>query len=289
MTLTQLTLQTYSWAVTRDNMSMFVLTSNSTFGDRINSGQNARLIKGKRQKGATLVELIFVMPLFLILVGAIIEISYAYRTKTTLNAATFDAVREGAVSNASKSSMKSALSAGMVPVFVLGNADSAGVLDAYRRSTQLELALSGIARVQGLDTITIISPTRSVYDRFKSEIMVLEDQRVTVAEAIPNDNLMYRSTATRSVNVGGQNVQMNVQDANLIKIKSLWCHRLLVPGLRDLADRLIFTSNFITTSPEQRTCNAVGALGGEFEGVYVAITSQAISRSQSPIFADDLE
>ena len=241
------------------------------------------------QKGASLVELIFVMPLFLILVGGIIEISYTYRTKATLNAATFDAVREGAVSNASKSAMKSALAAGMVPVFVLGQSDAAGVADAYRRSTQHEVALSGIASPQGLDTINIISPTRSVFASFKSEVIVLDEQTVTTVEAIPNDNLMYRSTDLQSVSLADGNVQMNIQDANLIKIKSLWCHRLLIPGLRDLAKRLIVTSNFVTMTTEQQTCNALGEAGGELSGVYVAITSQAIARSQSPIYDSDLE
>jgi len=245
------------------------------------------LYKINKQKGASLVEAIFVIPLFLILVGAIIEVGYVYRSKTTLNSATIDAAREGAVTNISKADMRRTLAAGMLPLYAYGRVDNLGISEALGQAILVESALSALAIQSGADTLDVISPNRSIFNAFVKSIPVLNGQTVELVNAIPNDNLMYRSTNVRSVNVNGQNVRMNIQDANLIKIKSFWCHRLKIPGLRDIAKRLIFESPLVTSTSEQMICN-------DFEeprypgGVYVAITAQAITRAQSPIFSDDL-
>jgi len=241
----------------------------------------------EKQKGASLVEAIFVIPLFLIMVGAIFEVGYIYRSKTTLNSATIDAAREGAVTNISKADMRQTLAAGMLPLYTSGSVDSDGILDARDEALEVETELSALATLSGLDTLDILSPNRSIYNAFMERIPLLVGQRVELVDAIPNDNLMYRSTDLKSVTVNGQSVRMNIQDANLIKIKSFWCHRLKIPGLRDAAKRLIFDSPLVSTTSEQMVCNDFGEQENNGR-VYVAITAQAITRSQSPIFSDDL-
>jgi len=244
----------------------------------------------QKQEGAALVEAIFVLPLFFFLVGGIIEFNYLHRTRATLNMATFDAVREGAVSNVDKGSMKSSLSASMMATFTGGSTDAAGIAQALATSTLFEATLSGIANTQGLDTINILSPNRDVFNAFRSDVLILDGQTPRYIEAIPNDNLMYRSPAVQNVTVNGESVVMNVQDANLVKIKTLWCHRLIIPGLRDIAERLILDPGFAATiTPEQRVCNILGDLPGPLNGTYVAVTSQSIARAQSYIPIDDLE
>lgn len=245
------------------------------------------LRKINKQTGASLVEAIFVVPLFLTFVGAIIEVGYVYRSKTTLNSATFDAAREGAVTNLSKTDMRMALAAGMLPLYADGNVGASVITDGLARAISVESGLSTLAVQSGVDTLDILSPNRSVFNAFVQNIPVLNDQSVELVQAIPNDNLMYRSTDLKSVNVSGQNVRMNIQDANLIKIKSFWCHKLKFPGLRDIAKRLIFDSPLVTSTSEQMICNDF-VEPGRRGGVYVAITAQAIARAQSPIFPDDL-
>jgi hypothetical protein len=248
-----------------------------------------KLSKIKHQTGASMVELIFVMPLFLCLVGGIIEMGYVYRTKATLNAATFDAVRQGAVTNLSKDRMRSTLAAGMMPLYTFGKVDAAGLTQALARSVVVERTISLVANAASLDTVDIISPNKAVFDAFVQDVPMLEGQRVRLTKAIPNDNLMYRPTSLQSVSVGGESVQLNIQDANLIKIKTLWCHRLKIPGLRDIAKKLVLDSPLFTLTAEQALCNQVGELGGPTNGVYVAMTAQAIARAQSPIYSTDLK
>ncbi|MCF6226932.1 MAG: hypothetical protein L3J22_11620, partial [Xanthomonadales bacterium] len=75
-------------------------------------------------------------------------------------------------------------------------------------------------------------------------------------------------------------------DANILKIKTLWCHRLITPGLDQLVYRTIL--NFGAVSAEQRVCNAVtfaGGLAGS-RNYYVAVTSQSVMRMQSPVFSE---
>ncbi|RBP51374.1 TadE/TadG family type IV pilus assembly protein [Arenicella xantha] len=240
------------------------------------------------ETGATLVELIYVLPLFFILLFGIVEMSYVYRSKATLNNATFEAARLGSLKNADRGEMRQALANGMMPLFVDGDKSVAGLGRAYVEARAFEASLN-VAAIGDLDTVEIISPNLRVFQSFKRRIPVLDErrQRVSYVDAIPNDNLQFRETRTRRIRIGSQNLDINIQDANLLKIKTLWCHRLKVPGLRDLAYRTILRGFFgLGSSAEQRSCNALGAATGS---VYVAITAHSIVRMQSPIYRGGLE
>lgn len=249
--------------------------------------RNKQLFKSK-QTGATFVELIFIIPLFFFLVAGIIEVSYVYRTKSTLNVATFEAAREGAVTHVSKSKMRHSLAAGMIPVFVKSKTGVGDLAKALAEAKAFEQGIS--AAGVNVDSLTIVSPNKSVFSRFKEEVAYYDEnaseiKRVT---AIPNDNLTFRPTTLRSVNVSGQSVQMNIQDANLLKIKTVWCHQLKVPVIRDLVKRTILNPLVFTQTNEQLTCSVMDNFPNQ-EGVYVALTSQAITRIQSHIYNDELE
>ena len=243
---------------------------------------------GNTQRGATLVELIYVLPVFFILLFGIVEVAYVYRSKATLNVATFEAARAGALNNARRSEMRDALAGGMMPLFVNGDRSAGGVLGGYAKAKAFEISVNAAA-IGDLDTVEIISPNRRTFDAFKQRMPILdqENQRVSYVNAIPNDNLTFRSTATKNIQIGGSAQKINIQDANLLKIKTLWCHKLKVPGLRELAYRAMLRGFFgFGPSVEQRTCNAIGLATGD---VYVAITAHAIARMQSPVYRDDLE
>lgn len=244
----------------------------------------------KKQAGASTVEFIFAIPLFFILLFGIIEMSYVYRSKTTLNTATFEAARTGSVNNALTSEMRKSFASGMIPLHINADRSATGVVKAYASAKVFEKSMSTAARLVGLDTIVIVSPNRDVFRKFAVDVPKLESRRrkLKFIRAIPNDNLTYRSIDTKRVKIRDngrtENVRMNVQDANILKIKSFWCHKLKVPGLRDLFYRLVL-SNFFRASPEQRVCNSIGLAT---DARYIAITSQATVRMQSPVYKDNL-
>ncbi|MFQ3243403.1 MAG: hypothetical protein ACJAYF_001651 [Arenicella sp.] len=254
-----------------------------------------KYMKKSRQDGATLVELIYVIPLFFLLMFSIFEVAYLYRSKATLNVATFDAARSGSLNNASPSAMKSALANGMMPLFVGGDKSAGGIASAYVKSHVFGTALSAISGVPGvrLDSVVTISPNRAMYNKFKKPVSILDEstQRFRFVDAIPNDNLQFRSTRTERIRVGGDNVDVNLQDANLLKIKTLWCHKMKVPGFRDMIYRTVLGGVF-GISPEQRYCNALRAGAGQISGsddVYIAITAHSVIRMQSPVFVTGLQ
>lgn len=250
-------------------------------------GGSTALFQNK-DKGATLVELIYVLPLFFILLFGIFEVSYVYRSKATLNTATFEAARAGSINNASRKAMRRALANGMMPLFVHGDKSVLGLGKGYVSARAFEIALDKAA-VGDVDTVEIVSPNRRVFEAFKKKLPVLNEkkQKLSYVDAIPNDSLRFRDINPIRIKIGQKEHDINIQDANLLKIKTFWCHKLKVPGLRDLAYRTILQGFFgLGGSPEQRSCNAMGAVQGE---VYVAITAHSIIRMQSPIYGDDLE
>lgn len=240
------------------------------------------------ERGSTALEFVIAMPLFFILLFGIFEVSYVYRTKSTLNVATFEAVRAGSLHNASAQVMRNALANGMMPQFVDSDKSIGGITKAYGKSRLFEKALNGAA-VGKINTVNIISPNKAIFNAFKKDIPILDakKQRFSNVSAIPNDNLQFRSATNKNVRINGKNEKINIQDANLLKIKTLWCHKLKVPGLKDLVHKTILQGWFgvIKVSEEQRSCNILGTLNSER---YVAVTAHSIMRMQSPVYSDDL-
>jgi len=254
----------------------------------LSGGFNSRL--GHCQRGASIVEFIFTLPLFFFLLFGIIEMSYVYRSKTTLNTATFEAARTGSVNNALTGEMRKSYASAMIPLHVEANRSAAGIATAYGKAKVFETSMSVAARGMGFDTIEIVSPNRDIFSKFAVNIPKLDPNRrnFQYVRGIPNDNLTYRDIGTKTVRIrenGRQiSVRMNVQDANILKIKSFWCHKLKVPGLRDIFYRLVLR-NPLRISREQRVCNTLGLAT---RSRYIAITSQATVRMQSYVLRDNL-
>lgn len=242
----------------------------------------------RKQCGATAVEFIVAIPFFLILLFAILEVSYVYRAKSTLNSATFDAVRSGTLHNASKKVMRDVLANGMMPQFVDSDKSATGIAKAYGKSRLFERSLNGAA-IGKISTVNIISPNKAIFNAFKKDIPVLNEkkQRFKYVKAIPNDNLQFRNANAKLIRIAGKRQKINIQDANLLKIKTFWCHRLRVPGLKTIAQRTVLEGiwGVFRVSEEQRSCNILGKINGEN---YVAISSHSIMRMQTPVFDKDL-
>jgi hypothetical protein len=109
-------------------------------------------------------------------------------------------------------SIKDGVASGMTPLFMRVNSSVPGITD--------------LARARMISTIEIFNPHTAYIEILSPTPEVFEEHNNGVA--IPNDNLMYRSTTEK----GG----VSVQDANLLKIRVSYCFKLVVP----LVNKLIY-------------------------------------------------
>lgn len=204
----------------------------------------------RQQRGQSLVEFCVVVPTFLFLLLAIFQFVLIYRAKSTLDYATLEAARSGAVNGARMGDIRAGLAGGLTPLFAT-SPDVAGVAKAR---------LKAEADARLFTKIEIISPTKKVWNEFR-------ERGYDGKYALPNDSLAFRRA-----NVGANGV--NVQDANLLKVKVTYRFPLIVP----FVDRVIAgLSNLVRG--DSRDDIGLGLTGGP----RLAIESYAIVRMQSPI------
>lgn len=158
-----------------------------------------------RPAGQSLPEFLIVVPVFLFLLLLIFQMVLIYRAKTTLDYATLEAARAGAVNGADPTKMKAGLARGLTPLYATGNG-AVDVGEAFMTATT-DLILNA--------DIDIISPTRQSWNEFRE---LQYDGR----PALPNDNLAFRE---KTVGASG----VNVQDANILKIRVKYDFPLIVP------------------------------------------------------------
>lgn len=243
-----------------------------------------------RQSGQGSVELIVVMVLFAALITGLFEMTRVFRAKHTLNTATFMADRAGALHNAKLDPMNAALANGMTPLFSSGASSVTGLTTALAKAQAFANAL----RMAG-GGVQIVSPTRDIFNQLSHDLYLPnpDDTGLLRIHAIPNDNLRWRPAGSAnvdvSVNGATEHHQINVQDANLLKIRSLWCQRLVVPGLDRAIYDIVNTPLFF--SARQGVCSRLTAASqatGIATGYYIAISADSTLRMQTPIVGDDL-
>ncbi|MFC0399679.1 TadE/TadG family type IV pilus assembly protein [Paraburkholderia rhizosphaerae] len=165
----------------------------------------------RTQRGQAISEFIVIAPVMLFLAFAVVQFVLLYQAKATLDVATLEAARAGAVSHGSMTAMEDGLARGLAPLYAR-RADSDGARAAL---TQAQ------ANVVRASLITIVSPTREMLEDFaRPRFYPAEGIRYN---EIPNDTLMYRSPAV------GPHSQVAIQDANLLKIRVHYCHDMYVP------------------------------------------------------------
>ncbi|MES9970963.1 MAG: DUF6531 domain-containing protein, partial [Candidatus Thiodiazotropha sp.] len=179
-------------------------------------GNLIRLLK--RQCGAAMIELLVSLPALLLMGLGSLQTALLFDAKTIINSATFEAARKGAVNHAQSDAMRQELGLRLAPLF--GGDGSA------------EMAMSAITRasLDVLDSrftdIEIINPTSEAFDEFGREIV--NPRTGDIHFGIPNSHLRWRDNEPGSSGV-------NIQDANLLKIKVTYGYQLKVP----LMDRVI--------------------------------------------------
>jgi len=248
-------------------------------------------------RGQAMVEFLVVMPVLILLIFGAIQIGLIYSAKTTLNYATFQSARLGAVNNATYTSLRRGLIRGMAPLFT-----SNASLTTVRTDIDEGIDSDNVKRdaKTEVDTFTKIIRISPTSNHFKSSSFgVKNDDGIY---EIPNDNLMYRP---ESLSDGA-----SIQDANLLKIRVQYCYKLMVPLVNRIIGSLSELNNQRTNQRVYETVNdpkfadanryyANAAAGGSLSS-YVQlcgdransnegfiISADAIVRMQSPAFEED--
>ena len=218
--------------------------------------------------GQSMVEFIIVTPVMFLLVFGSIQFALLYQAKTTLNYATFEAARAGALNNASESAMQNAFARAMAAMYMDTSVDAGVDRTAAARDRVRE-------EITGTDT----TPAFAEFQQLNPSVDSFSDHGVDVDGTcqIPSDNLMYRTSA-----VGGASNQ-NIQDANLLKLRVVYCYPLHVPFI----NRMLTT--IMTQLPDADCPYCVGTYntGDTIERTCLTnnrfpINAQAIVRMQSP-------
>ncbi|MDE1182022.1 TadE/TadG family type IV pilus assembly protein [Paraburkholderia sp.] len=156
-------------------------------------------------------EFLIIAPLLLFFCFGTIQLVLLYQAKSTLDVAALEAAREGAVNNGSMMAMQAGLARGLAPLYAR-QATTEGVLAAQSKAA---------ADLVGGSRISVISPTAAMMSDFAQPRYYPEDAGYKVE--IPNDTLTYRSIGL------GATSKVNIQDANLLKIRVHYCYNMYVP------------------------------------------------------------
>ncbi len=253
----------------------------------------------KRISGQALAEHLVLWPVLILITMAAIQLGLLFRGKITFEHATFMAAREGSLNNAWIAPMRRTLASAMAPLDMRANPNlanyalraGAGTIPGttYAENFVLPMAAGGAH-------IEILSPSRAMFNHFARDQYVLEacsgrncpgggsmrEARTRVRQ-IPNDNLSVRPATTTAVGSGSNASTVNIQDANLLKIRAHWCFPLQVP----VVNIAIFqTLNRLgAASAEQRSCMARtlahNAIPRNSPTFFIPLSAGSIVRMQS--------
>ncbi|WP_316365449.1 phospholipase effector Tle1 domain-containing protein [Candidatus Thiodiazotropha sp. CDECU1] len=172
----------------------------------------------KRQCGVAMTELLVSLPALLLMGLGSLQTALLFDAKIIINSATFEAARKGAVNHAQSDAMRQELGLRLASLFG-GDGSAERAMSAITRAS-LDVQDSRFTEIE------IINPTIEAFDEFGRNIV---DPRSGDAHfGIPNSHLRWRDPEPGSSGV-------NIQDANLLKIKVTYGYQLKVP----LMDRVI--------------------------------------------------
>ena len=247
-----------------------------------------------------MIEFIIVIPVLILLIFGTIQIGLIYSAKTTLNYATFQSARLGAVNNATYSSLRRGLIRGLAPLYTANSSLNTVRTDIDAGINSQDTKRDAQSEVDYFTKIIRISPTRKQFSA-----SAFGERNADNVYEIPNDNLMYRPTIKQD--------DASIQDANLLKIRVQYCYKLMVPIVNRIIGSLSELRNLRSTAGTQavyETLNhpkfadanryyvnesATGTLSSyqELCGDRAAsnegfiISADAIVRMQSPAYEDD--
>ncbi|MDX1589783.1 MAG: TadE/TadG family type IV pilus assembly protein [Oleiphilaceae bacterium] len=237
--------------------------------------RHKRRVIRHQQGGFSLVEHIWLWPLLVMLTLGTVQLSLLFKTRATVNNATFLAAREGSINHADKSLMLQKFAFAMAPLYVKASPNPLKLKKQQR--VQVIKANAGYGAIQ------VISPSPAIFRAFAVKQYSLEGQPGKLREReflqVPNDNLILRSDTPKTVKVGRKQVAINLQDANLLKIRGHWCYELQVPVVNVLIRRTMHTLG-ASSHPHWANCEVVSFATGKH---FIPVSGHSVVRMQSPI------
>lgn len=207
----------------------------------------------RTQGGAAIAELVVVLPALLMLGLGVLQSALFYQAKTTVTYATFEAARKGAVTHAQRVPMLDEFGLRLAPIF--GGDGSASKASLAIAKGKQETSNPAFTRID------ILNPTRQAFTDFGSR------NAANGKLEIPNTHLRFRDFASIGSNSG-----VNVQDANLLKIRTIYGFELKVPLISGAITNLLSQFN--------------PANAAFYEQGRVPITAVATVRMQSEAWED---
>jgi len=226
-----------------------------------------------RASGQAMVETVIIMMVLMLMVLGIIQFALVYNTKTTLNYATFEATRAGALNHANSLAITYAFAGALAPIYTSidasdGMFDSVNEVKNARNRVFGEIDVNNFGQT-GSACFEQLNPTRAAFNAHQ----IVDDSG---RDVIPNDHLKYRTSDD-----GGSNV--SIQDANLLKLKVTYCYPLYVP----LISTVIKRTMGVEIDPDPLPGWVPPRLGNFNRQCYtnggMPIVAQAIVRMQTPV------
>jgi len=225
----------------------------------------------KKNTGQAMVETVVIMFTLMLLVLGIIQFALVYNAKTTLNYATFEATRAGALNYGNTQAIQYAFAGAMSPLYASvdaadGAIDSVNAVQTARNRVFTEIQNFGTT---GSACFEQLNPPTSAFNAHQITDSAGRD-------VIPNDHLKYRTAELKGSTV-------NIQDANLLKLKVTYCYPLYVPLVATVVKRLMG----VEADPDPLGGWTPPTLGRFNRMCYnndgMPIVAQAIVRMQTPI------
>lgn len=173
----------------------------------------------RTQLGASLTEMVVVSPVLLLFGLSTVQAGLIYHGKTTINYATFEAARTGAVNHGQVSVMRKELGARLAPL-------EGG--DGSTERAAIAIANSVINAENPVNTrLKILSPSIEAFEDWK----ITDDEG---RDVIPNSHLRH---IRGDLAVAGESSGMTLRDANLLKVEVTHGLELKVPIVNKLLSR----------------------------------------------------
>lgn len=187
-----------------------------------NSQQVSDVLSTKKcfgERGSAVTEFLVTLPILLLLGLGTWQGALVYNAKTTLNYATFESARVGAVEHAQSAPIRTELGLRLAPLYGGDGSPEKAFASMVRGSLEAKNPL--------VTKIEIINPSQEAFNDFGTQIV--DPTTKEVKFGIPNGQLRYRPRTVKASS------GVNIQDANLLKIKTTYGYQLSVP----LMDRVI--------------------------------------------------
>jgi len=232
--------------------------------------------KLSRQTGQAMVETVVVLFAALLLLLGIIQFGLIYNAKTTLDYATFEAARAGALNYGDKTAIEYALARGLTPLFTsvdLADSDRDKVKTVQKSRDKLfrQIQSGRHACIERLNPDT---------NAFNAYAVTDPTGHFGTQRLIPNSHLHYRSALAS----GGSNV--SIQDANLLKLRVTYCYPMQVPLISNTIAKLMGVRRDPDPVPGWQAPNLGAFQTGCYRRGRFPIVAQAVVRMQTPIKND---